>query len=234
MENRDSENNVMEKWNPTARRYVCFIDIMGFKDMVATKKHSDIYAMMEKIVGYQRLNSSVKWQGKADLVKTTTYSDSIIVYSLDDSINSLNSIICTVSGLTQDLLSEGIPYKGAISIGDMTCDLEKSIYFGQPLIDSYILQEELYFYGIVLHGSVEKEIEKNNYTSFITEYNCPFKKGKSNHMTIVPMYMWKEDEKSIPRNDALLKSVKKMKYTTSGNLRIYIDSTIKYLESIRV
>jgi hypothetical protein len=34
----------------------------------------------------------------------------------------------------------------------MTLDYEKSIFFGQPLVDAFLLQDELKFYGIVVHG----------------------------------------------------------------------------------
>lgn len=141
--------------------------------------------------------------------------------------------------MTQDLLTEGIPYKGAMSIGMMTCDIDKSIYFGQPLIDAYYLQEELYFYGVVLHGSVEKEIEERSTSIFTMEYDCPFKKGKSKHKTITPMYMAidtgteQEKEERNKTKKTLLKSVKDMRFSTSGNLRIYLDSTIKYLDHVQ-
>ena len=36
-------------WEITTDRYVAFIDIMGFKDMVARSTHDEIYQMMKEI-----------------------------------------------------------------------------------------------------------------------------------------------------------------------------------------
>lgn len=231
MVNKQNKSTNSIKWIATKRRYVCFIDIMGFQDMIATKKHSEIYKMMKKVVEFQRFSSDINWLGKPNLVKTSTYSDSIMIYSLNDSFDSLESITCTISSLIYDLLSEGIPFKGALALGTMTCDTTNSIFFGQPLIDSYLLQKELYFYGIIVHGSAQKGIEHHNLGLFINTYNCPLKKGKSNHLTISPIYLGTAGRKK--ENTKLLKSVNNMKFYTSGHLRIYIDSTIEYLETIK-
>src|SRR5688572_864192 len=106
-------NKTTEKveWPITTERYVAFIDIMGFKDMVARSTHDEIYQMMMTINESKSLNESVHWGGKEnfDLVRTTTYSDSIMVYSKDNSYASLRSFSCAVSGLTHDLFIEKIP-----------------------------------------------------------------------------------------------------------------------------
>lgn len=222
-------------WEITTNRFVGFIDIMGFKDMVARSSHEEIYEMMKKINDFQKLNTSVKWgqnENSPHLVKTTTYSDSIMVYSLDGSIESLNSFICTISALIHDLFAEGIPFKGAIAYGMMTIDIERSIFFGQPLIDSYLLQEEMKFYGIIVHGTAQRVIEDSNKTSFHIPYLCPLKNGSSVHLTIAPMFWIVKgyDEE----NEKLADSLRKMRYNTSGSIRKYIDLTEEYLDIIKV
>lgn len=227
----DRKINIVEniEWQPTNRRYVCFLDIMGFKDMVATRKHSDIYEMMRKIVKFQEINATVNWNDNPCLVKTTTYSDSIIIYSADDSSESLIHLICTVSGLTYDLITEGIPFKGAIALGEMTCDTDNSIYFGQPLIDAFLLQEELHFYGIIVHGSAHKNVEALN-DVYVYEYCCPLKKGRASHLTITPMHLVSSWDKG--KGLKLFKAVNNMKHITSGHLRVYIESTADYFTEV--
>lgn len=90
-------------------RYVAFIDIMGFKDMVLRNTHDYIYEMMKKIQASTKFSASVEWGGQKDLIKTTTYSDSIMIYSKDNSAESLDSFISTISSLTHDLFVDGIP-----------------------------------------------------------------------------------------------------------------------------
>lgn len=43
----------VNNWQITTNRFVGFIDIMGFKDMVARSSHEDIYDMMKKINDFQ-------------------------------------------------------------------------------------------------------------------------------------------------------------------------------------
>lgn len=170
-----------------------------------------------------------------NLTRTTTYSDSIVIYTPDDSDESLVSIINTIAGLSDDLFLEGIPFKGAFSQGMMTCDFEKSIYFGQPLIDSYLLQEELYFYGVVIHCTAQKKIdslETTKLAGLTMNYLCPFKKGKAMHRTIPPL-SFDADEDQLEDYEKLLESIFSMTSNTSGHLRIYIDSTIEYIQSVR-
>lgn len=181
------------------------------------------------------MNTSVKWdqnENSPQLVKTTTYSDSIMVYSLDGSIESLKPFICTISALIHDLFAEGIPFKGAIAYGMMTIDMERSIFFGQPLIDSYLLQEEMKFYGIIVHGTAQREIENSMGIPFYIPYLCPLKNGNSVHLTIAPIY-WTVNGYD-KQNAELINSLRKMRYNTSGSIRKYIDLTEEYLEAIKI
>jgi len=174
-------------WEVTTNRYVAYFDIMGFKDMVFRNSHNDIYEMMKKIDRQIMINANINWSDVKDkLIKTTTYSDSIIIYSKDDNYNSFCSFAATVASLTHDLLTDAIPHKGAVAFGIMTLDTDNSIFFGRPLIDAYLLQEELTFYGIIVHSSFEQEIFKKNYeeSSVIKRYLCNLKNGNAFHYTI--------------------------------------------------
>ncbi|HSD07640.1 hypothetical protein [Flavobacterium sp.] len=239
MEENTQKEIVADDWLVTGERYVAFIDIMGFKDMVLKKSHNEIYDMMLKINQKKKTSENIDWEFVNEkLVRTTTYSDSIMIYSKDDTLNSLKSIIYTVANLSFGLFTEGIPFKGAMSFGMMTLDIENSIFFGQPLIDAYLLQEELNYYGIIVHATAELKVYELNGdpVPFSTHYFCPLKNGMSKHLTIFPMFA---DPKSntepehVKTHDYLIKSISDLRYMTSGHLRKYIDSTESYLEYIK-
>lgn len=216
-----------KSWAVTTKRYVAYIDIMGFKDLVARNPHSSIYSMMKSINNRKKTVASIKWSGlvRADNVRSTTYSDSLIFYSKNSTKDALYALVCAVASITRWLFDQGIPHKGAIAFGTMTLDEENSIFFGQPLIDSYLLQEELNFYGIVLHATVEKEIFSKkidlNYLLYTHYYLCPFKNGASYHTTICPMSKVEQS------------SIQKLRLNTSGALRKYIDNTENYLNAVQ-
>jgi hypothetical protein len=122
-----------------------------------------------------------------------------------------------------------------MAFGRMTIDTDNSIFFGQPLIDAYILQEELYFYGVIAHASIEQQInekKKNENIEFVCNYSCHFKKGNSVHLTIVPMFLT-SDENYKTKHDSLFASINRLRLKTSGYLRKYIDNTELYLNEVK-
>ena len=57
-------------WEVTTERYVAFIDIMGFKNMVERSTHEQIYKMMISIDEDIKHNTSIEWTGiQQNLVK---------------------------------------------------------------------------------------------------------------------------------------------------------------------
>lgn len=208
-------------WNITANRFVGFIDIMGFKDIVARNSHDKIYKMMLKVSDAMRTNESIFGidnEGNEINIRMMTYSDSIMIYSKDDSPSSLDNFITAISSLADDLFFEEIPHKGAVAFGTMTLDFQKSIFFGQPLIDAYLLQEELNFYGIAVHSSAEYKRGFRSGQS-VMEYNCPFKNGTGMHYTILPFtFIGGVEDVTY---ESLLKKVTRLKIKTSGALRKY-------------
>jgi len=211
---------------------------MGFKDMLTRLNHNEVYDLMKKVsksVSSVQSVFSVDYESEADFDVNVTmmlYSDSIMIYTRDDQQHSLENLIASISTLSDSLFSDGIPHKGAIAFGQMTLDFANSIFFGQPLVDAYLLQEELKFYGIAVHGTAEKNQDVFDDES-ITEYNCPLINGSAKHLTIAPGVSLSEEfeEKTV---DTLLEKVFRMRENTSGSLRKYIDNTLNYLDFVKV
>ena len=227
----------MDDWKNTDYRYVAYIDIMGFKNLVLRSTHSQVYSLMKKIKKTMEENEAMPWAGIIQKqVRSTSYSDSIILYSKNASFDSLRSIIASVSSLTNDLFELGIPHKGGIAFGKMTLDTENSIFFGQPLIDAFLLQEEVNFYGVVLHGTAQKEISiVNRETLLLKNYLCPLKEGSSFHLVIVPIFLEEvesEDKLDKRYRKKLYDSLEKFRNHTSGHLRKYIDNTETFFKFI--
>lgn len=226
----------IQNWNFTTPRFVGFIDIMGFKDMVTRSSHEEIYNIMQQIEEATRNARDIYWTDiKDELVRSTLYSDSIILYSKDNTFESAYSIVATLATLSSDLFTSAIPHKGAIAFGNMTLDTTKSIFFGQPLIDAYLLQEELNYYGIVVHSSAEARFEEIKLEDQLPlyDFSCPFKGGPATHLTIPPLYgigsVEKNDKDQVDKFKA---GFRRLRLKTSGHIRKYIDNTSVYLEKI--
>ncbi len=198
--------------------------------------HIEVYEMMKRIDQRKKLFENVDWLSlETKLIRTTTYSNSIILYSKDNSKKSLDYLIRTTSGLTNELFIQGVPHKGTLAFGIMTLDMENSIFFGQPLIDAYLLQEEIYFYGVLVHATAEQQLldKKLDDIPFIKNYLCNLKVGSAKHLTIYPMHSTSiGDPKYNLKYEELRDSINKLRWKTSGNLRKYIDNTELYIGTV--
>lgn len=233
-----------DEWQITTERFVAFIDIMGFKEFVFQHPNGEVYKMFKTIGTIIRKAESESPKHK---VKSTTFSDSIIIYSKDSTKESLHEFLGLVSFITSELFANCIPHKGAVSYGEMTFDLNNSIYFGKPLIEAYTLQEEVEFYGIVLHGKAEEQVSrlfsnKSDHPGFLFKYDCIFKQGRSKHLTIYPMNALspnRVEEQDRKRKEIIedlynqvISGFNRMYYMTSGHLRKYLDRTEDYFNKL--
>lgn len=153
-----------------------------------------------------------------------SFSDSIILFSCDDSEESATDIILESAQILSDAITNEIPMKGAIAFGEMTVDTEKSLYFGKPLIDAYELHKELQIYGVVLHHTTQKRFEDINMKEildslFAGKYAVPMKSGRIIHHFLDWMLF----------SESPVDAVNKLYNNVSGTPRLYVDNTIEYI-----
>lgn len=225
------ENN----WVTTANRFVVFLDIMGFKDFVARNTHEHVYDMMSKLSKSKEivdkfLGGSIDDKYKSRELYTTSFSDSLILFSKDDSPISLEIIVASTSFLLSEAMLNSIPMKGAIAHGVISVNKKQQIYFGQPLIDAYLLQEEVNYYGVVLHNSVDSYLNKmsGELDMEFVDIKTPLKTGSITHKNInwfEALVDSKEDDNSIMK-EKFQKVITELKTITSGAPRKYIDNTL--------
>lgn len=226
-----------ENWNVTDKRFVCFLDIMGFKDMVMRNSHSEIYQMLEDLAKKRNtLDTTKVARYGQDLMKTVSFSDTIVIFTKTDSQECLELLTFAVSWLFAKAIEKEIPMKGALSCGDMSININQQIFFGQPLIDAYLLQEDVSFYGIVLHDSAEKKLNEfgEDLLGYERYHDCliPLKSGKIKHFIldwVVGLNF--EEEKEVAKSISL-QLMRKHREKTSGAPRKYIDNTIEIINQV--
>ena len=221
------------KWESTAERYVCFLDIMGFKDMVSRNPHQAVLQKMEVFIKAVKKWENAGNQVKNDVelaklfsnceVRIATFSDSILLISNGNDVRDLTHLILLIS----DCFRIPIPIKGAMSKGMLTADFEKSLFFGKPLIQAFELQEELNYYGVVLDRYVERDIE--NETNRISEkfdkltmrLKTPMKSGRISAVNI-----------SLYDNSLEDAHLNELYYSVDGKPRLYVDNTIEIVKEM--
>lgn len=207
----------------TANRFVAFLDIMGFKERVARTNHNKLLAQLTKfnkdITGYIG-----KYQNTE--IQLSQFSDSIVLFSNDITPKSLKTLAEVSRGIMQTAIKSQIPIKGAIAQGQITCDIPKQLFFGQALIDAYLLEENIHYYGILVHHTAENSVQKlGNENNIFKDIKAPLKSGKISHYEL----SWYIDDdiqnaqEKIEEIDAALKAIRQ---TVSDAPRKYIDNTL--------
>lgn len=221
----------------TDRRFIGFFDILGFKEWVAHDEHSHILDKLTKLTFFME---NIKEEGnlilekkKSTILKSiinpVVFSDTFLFISNDDSNDSFEDILITTIAFIQFCFEEGVPIKGCISAGELTADFEKSIFFGQPLINAYLLEEELELYGCLIDHHFEHYLNKyekdiNMQGLIVDNYKTPLKNGKINHKLVNWAYAYKTDKEDI------IDVIKKFYFKVSGKPRRYIDNTIDFIK----
>jgi len=224
-----------EEWKVDCNRYVGFMDVMGFKDMVARKSHEEIGGMLHQMSFMKDILQRVivspfkkideKFE-REERVKSITFSDSVLFVTKDDSLSDLLVLSGVLEIFQEAAIQRGAPTKGAVSFGRLTADFDKSIFYGQPLIDAYLLQDQLNYYGIIIDNEVEsriidslrrKEVEQELIRGHFYKIATPLKTGKVQHYNIRLSNLTEEQ-------------IEDMYKTVSGGVRKYVDNTVEMYE----
>ena len=223
------------KWKSTAKRFVAFFDVMGFKDMVARNSHSFVLEKLHSLeVGLSVLDDirAKKYvYGNTPVSETHVmkFSDSIVIFTESDTEEDANKIILDSALLLEHAFLKGIPMKGAISYGEVTVDFNKFIFFGQPIIDAYLLHEQLFQLSVVLDHNFEKKISTMNLCkeahSRYRTCEVSLKGNSVTHQMIQPA-----DSQTIK---VCLEKIDEMYLSVSGSARRYLGNTKRFLEEIQ-
>jgi hypothetical protein len=219
-------------------KFVLYLDIMGFKERVTKVEISKLEKQLKK---FKTKNEQLKplleksnTDPKETLIDMAQFSDSIVLVTVGDTLDDLNRICKAAVILMQTGLETGFALRGAMAKGEMIFDKENQLFFGKALVDAYLLEEELCYYGIVFHESMEeKVIEIGKSPDFkkyipIEDIDIPLKKGKSKHYHIA----WHKMNKKLDKgnmSDEAIEWLRNMRKTVSGNPRVYLDNTIKMI-----
>ena len=210
-------------WDDDNDRLILYADIMGFSHRVNSSNHCDL---KEDLIAFkQAWESRLKPLQASDHLRSVQFSDSILIVVNGTNSKMFNLISKAAICLMQCAIELGFPIKGVISQGKFTYDRAKELYFGTPLVNAYLLHEEIHYYGIVVHHSAEQTVKK--YTDASNPYSkteIPLKKGKVSHYHL----SWHLLNKNLSKGD-IGKDVNEwldnIEEQVSGAPRIYVDHT---------
>ena len=241
-----SEKRTKTNWKTTDKRFVAFLDILGFKDMVMRKSHEEIYRTLNEISESKKLveraveSNKVSKHYKDAGVYVVTFSDSVVIFSKNDSIDNFIYFLLATRWVFTGAFDEQIPLKGAIAHGEISLNKSEQIYFGQPIIDAYLLEEDVNYMGVVAHNSVDEYISKietqvdaNRFDGLLFEKKTNLKCGNLTHTNLNWFKIIKDKDKKKTDIQDIKNKINIFKKSTSGTARRYIDNTLDMLEKMK-
>ncbi len=234
MENTKGNNS---KWKTTDNRFVAFLDILGFKDLVARNSHEYIYELLQSITHTKKVIKDasahptiMKELGDVD-VHIVNFSDSIALFSKNDDPKNFKYFLLSVRWIFTEAIKKGIPLKGGFAHGTVSLNKTDQIYYGQAIIDAYLIEEEVNYYGVVAHNSIDKYMFDNKIPEIdkiLFESETPLKCGNIVHTNINWFKIMKYETIEDLKN-----KIESYRNTSSGSPRRYVDNTLHVLEKVK-
>jgi hypothetical protein len=215
-------------WTEDCERLILYADIMGFKERVLTNSHN---VLKDSLLDFMKsFKKKMQHLLTGDYLRYVQFSDSIIIVANGTDSKMFNIITKAAVCLIHGAMSHGFPIKGVLSKGVFTFDVENDLYFGKPLVDAYVLHDEIHYYGIVVHHSAESVVKKYIYLGLpYCKERIPLKKGKTAHYHLSWQY-FNENLSTGKLSNKTEKWLSQIEETVSGTPRIYVDNTRDVIE----
>lgn len=126
-------------------RYVAFLDLMGFKNMVSqSTKDTVILKTINQALDYTGHIQHDNYNGIIPMVelgkRVTAFSDSVVI-SYDASMPGAGfHVLMDLVHICNDLLGLGIPVRGAVTVGQLIHTERKC--FGPAMVEAYLMESE--------------------------------------------------------------------------------------------
>lgn len=254
-----------EEHTPSA--YVAFLDILGYKQIVKGNTHEGLkkfyFNEMSAITAFKSFphkvihvdgKSQVFGNGKPVNVKSIMVSDSMILWTPDDSVESFQDIIYKVMHILEESIWKGMPMRCGVSVGPVSSYVEEDnqmALLGRPIVEAYELQECQDWMGCTIQESVmEKYLNpKGNFgklteelisNKVLIEYKVPMKSGSvKKHFAVNWMLCgrWSEYFRKIERNSTVEELIRgsfssQNKESNNWEVERKIQNTLEFIKEV--
>lgn len=205
----------MEKYD---KRFVAFLDILGFKDLITKTKDPLIFKIVKNSLDYISNVREEHYHGfyanfQAIDKEVSVFSDSIVISYSQSVSGGLFYILMDLIYICIRLNQNGIFVRGGISFGELYH--KNHVCFGPALIEAYHLEQDCAIYpriivnestiinGIKIHGLANAPKQESQYLAQLLEQG-------ENDKLIYLDYLSQSQEMDEPNEFYLiLKSIKK-------------------------
>jgi hypothetical protein len=126
-------------------RFVAILDVLGMNSWLKVSSPSEIADHLNTafVACDQASMGSVDGRTYGPLISTTHFSDTLFLWSPDDSWASFAAICKAAKMIVLTALAAGVPLRGAISQGGTVCNAQDLRFVGPSIADAYHWSERL-------------------------------------------------------------------------------------------
>lgn len=249
--------------SPTPKRvFVAFLDILGFSDLVKendTQYLLNLYkrGIIEVNEILQKFWETDEWREhvKNPKVRSLTVSDSIILYTEGNGLDSFLKIIVYVHSFINYLISEGLPVRGAITFGDFVniSNRNNNILLGRSIVRAFELEKTQEWAGCVIDDICFERFDYDYKLSSplkallgdfiqIIRFAVPFKDINTKNLIFKEMYVinwpiaYHETIPNVPNFYVMKREViepafsKHKKDVNNVGVKLKIENTLKFYD----
>lgn len=164
----------MDLQNNLKRKYIAYLDVLGFKELVYSRDTNRLEAYFNTI--RETLDDLKEVKGN---IESLLISDSTILVS-PDSLEDFRTLVLAVQTIQTRLAYKNIWLRGAICFGEVFYDKRSNLIVGKGLIDAYLLEQEAKYPRVIINPSIIPKLANNSH-EFLMEIN-PESRGRSGTM----------------------------------------------------
>ena len=202
-----SKKTIKYNSNNEKRRWLGYFDLLGIQNVI---KHNNTVSVF---VIYQRaIEQIIAREAAIDNVEYVWFSDTFLIYTIDDSIQSFRDINFFCRWFAFFLITGSavpVPVRGSISCDSLYVDKENDLFFGKGLVEAYEYGESQNWIGFILCPSAQMQLEVLGYPAELrVNYaytNIPYNKRESKLIKNLPACILGQGVSPNPCIDSLIK-----------------------------
>lgn len=176
-------------------RYVTHIDILGFSALTA-KDPQAAWNVLSSLAAVRSHVHEIELEfidtGERacipERVFSVMFSDTIVLFTKEDSILDLRLIILATTELFHKALCKCVPVRAGIAHGTFFFNISESMYAGPALIEAYSIGEEAKWLGIVtseyVHHQAKMADLKSGTNNVVIPTSIPIQDGERNGFAV--------------------------------------------------
>jgi len=169
----------------TRKRYVAFLDILGFKSILKNVGSADsLGVQMSELLQASILSALTGKTANVDInqnldvrtdIRVYQFSDAIILYTEEDKDESLYKVIVVLNLLFAQSILRGLPLRGALTFGDLY--VNGSIIVGEPMVKASELEGRQEWSGLIVDCKINSSLlSKLKDERLVTNWDVALKK----------------------------------------------------------